>query len=118
MGVWSKFSEAGRVNQILFVLIGEEKAKQVFVNKSARKRKRGEIKSAGEGRRAKTPIKTRRYNPSVWIEGLERQYNFTQKERFLNQKETDDESMQKQEKEKRKILRRKKTRERKDQGRK
>ena len=99
-------------------MIGEEKAKQVFVNKSARKRKRGEIKSAGEGRRAKTPIKTRRYNPSVWIEGLERQYNFTQKERFLNQKETDDESMQKQEKEKRKILRRKKTRERKDQGRK
>jgi hypothetical protein len=35
----------------------------VFVNKSARKSKRGEIKSAGEGRRAKTPIKTQWYKP-------------------------------------------------------
>ena len=44
MGVWSKFSEAGRVNQILFVLIGEEKAKQVFV-----KQEQGEIQQVFRG---------------------------------------------------------------------
>ena len=48
----------GQPNFICF-----DRSKQVFVNKSARKSKRGEIKSAGEGRRAKTPIKTQWYKP-------------------------------------------------------